>query len=110
MMEITEKNNFIKEFSIYLHKDQRQDNFYSLRTWSWTVLIPALSTQITLASSKIGPDFVPEFYHEKRARNVLKYLEYVGKCGPYNVQCEYPEIGRNIASIDLMIQQQKYFK
>ena len=84
-MEITEKNNFIKEFSIYLHKDQRQDNFYSLRTWSWTVLIPALSTQITLASSKIGPDFVPEFYHEKRARNVLKYLEYVGKCGPYNV-------------------------
>ena len=36
--EITKKNNFLRELSRYLHKDQRQDNFYSLRTWKWTVL------------------------------------------------------------------------
>ena len=110
-MEITEKNNFIREFSRYLHKDQRQDNFYSSRTWSCKVLIPDLQIiQIILASSKIGRVFVPKFYHGKRARNVLKHLECVGEYGPDNVQCEYPEIGRNITSIDLMIQQQKYFK
>ena len=31
-MGITEKNNFLREFSRYLHKDQRQDNFYSSGT------------------------------------------------------------------------------
>ena len=42
-MGITEKKkNFLREFSRHLHKDQRQDNFYSLRTWKWTVLYPAI--------------------------------------------------------------------
>ena len=44
-MGITEKKkNFLREFSRHLHKDQRQDNFYSLRTWKWTVLYPAISS------------------------------------------------------------------
>ena len=72
---ITEKNNFLRQFSRYHHKNQgAEDNFYSLRTWSWTFLLPALSTQIVLFSSKIGRVFVPKFHHEKRARNFLKYL------------------------------------
>ena len=74
-MRITEKNNFLRQFSRYHHKNQgAEDNFYSLRTWSWTFLLPALSTQIVLFRSKIGRVFVPKFHHEKRARNFLKYL------------------------------------
>ena len=38
--------------------------------------------------------FLYRFFHEKRARNFLKHLEYVGERGPDNVRCEYPEIGR----------------
>ena len=38
--------------------------------------------------------FVPNCFHEKRPRNFLKHLEYVGEYGPDNVRCEYPEIGR----------------
>ena len=34
------------------------------------------------------------FFHEKRARNFLKRLDYVGEYGPDNVRCEYPETGR----------------
>ena len=94
-MGITEKKpKFPREFSRYLHKDQRQDNFYSLQTWKWTVLIPALSTQMVLLSSKIGRVFVTKFYHEKRARNFLKYLAYVGEHGPDNTRCQYREIER----------------
>ena len=53
---ITEKKkkNFLRQFSRYYHKTQEaEDNFYSSQTWSWTVLFPALSTQIVLFSSKI---------------------------------------------------------
>ena len=45
-MEITEKNNFLREFSGYLHKTERQNNFYSLQRRNWAVLYPALSTQL----------------------------------------------------------------
>ena len=38
--------------------------------------------------------FVLKFYHEKRARNFLKHLGYVGEHGPDKTRCEYPEIGR----------------
>ena len=34
------------------------------------------------------------FFKEKRARNFLKHLEYVGEYGPDDVRYEYPEIGR----------------
>ena len=93
-MGITEKNNFLREFSRYLHKDQRQDNFYSLRTWKCTVLYPAISSQLFFIYSKGRSVFVPKCFHEKRPRNFLKHLEYVGEYGPDNVRCEYPEIGR----------------
>ena len=44
--------------------------------------------------NKAGRVFVPKFFHEKRARNFLKHLEFIGEYGPDNVRCEYPEIGR----------------
>ena len=82
-----------REISRYHHKNQNtQDNFYSLRTWQWTLLIPALSMELILVSIKIGCAFVPKFYLEKRARNFHKHLQYVGEYGPDNVRCEYPEI------------------
>ena len=93
-MWITEKNSFLREFSRYFHKDQRQDNFYSLRTWKWTVLYPAISSQLLFFGNKAGFVFVPKFFHEKRARNFLKHLEFIGEYGSDNVRCEYPEIGR----------------
>ena len=78
---ITEKkSNFLRQFCRCHHKTQgAEDNFYSLQTWSWTVLFPALSTQIVLFSSKIRRVFVLKFYYEKRARNFLKHLVYIGK-------------------------------
>ena len=36
-MGITRKNNFFREFSRYLHKTERQDNFYSLQRGKSTV-------------------------------------------------------------------------
>ena len=38
-MGITGKNNFFREFSRYLHKTERQDNFYSLQRGKSTVPI-----------------------------------------------------------------------
>ena len=73
-MGIIEKNNFLKY---------------------WTVLYPALSTQlIFFFDNKVRRIFVPNFFHDKRAENFLKYLEYVGEYGPDNVRCEYLEVGR----------------
>ena len=46
-----------------------------------------------LISSKVGCVFALKFYHEKRARNFLKHVTYVGD-GPDNTTCEYTEIGR----------------
>ena len=91
---MTEKKNFIREFSRYLHKTQRQDNFYSILVGHWTVLYPALSTQLILLTSKVGRVFVLISFHHKRARNFLIHLEYVGEYGPDNVRYKYPEIGR----------------
>ena len=71
-----------------------EDNFYSLSTRKWAGLIPALSAQIALITSKVWHVFVPKFCHEKRARNVLKHLVYVGEHTPDNTQCKYKEIDR----------------
>ena len=88
------KNNFLRQFSRYHHKNQgAEDNFHSWPIWSWTVLLPSLSTQIILFSNKIRRVFVPKFYYEKRARNFLKHLVYVGEHGPNKTRCEYPEGG-----------------
>ena len=87
-MGMTEKKNFIREFSRYLHKTQRQDNFCSILVGHWTVLYPPLSTQLILLTSKVGRVFVLIFFHHKRARNFLKHLEYVGEYGPDNVRYE----------------------
>ena len=54
----------------------------------------ALRTQIVLFSSKIGRAFVPKFFNEKRERNFLKHLLYIGEHGPDKTRCEYPEVGR----------------
>ena len=93
-MGMTEKNKFIREFSRNLHETQRQDNFHSTLIGHWTVLYLALSTQLLLLTSKVGRVFVPKFFHDKRARNFIKHLEYIGEYGPDNVRCEYQEIGR----------------
>ena len=92
---ITKKNNFFRQFSRYYHKNQgAEDNFCSLRTWSWPVLLSALRTQIVLFSSKIGRAFVQKFFNKKRERNFLKHLLYIGEHGPDKTRCEYPEVGR----------------
>ena len=44
-MGITEKNNFLREFSRYLHKTERH-NFYSLQSGNWTFLDSALSRKL----------------------------------------------------------------
>ena len=44
-MGLTEKNNFLREYSRYNHKNEKtKGNFCSKRTWKWTVLIAALSS------------------------------------------------------------------
>ena len=44
-MGITEKNNFLREFSRYLQKNERH-NFYSLQSGNWTFLYSALSRKL----------------------------------------------------------------
>ena len=70
------------------------DDFYSIKRTGWTILYPALSTQITFFDNNAGIIFVQKFYLEKRTKNFLKYLSYIGEYGPDNVRCEFPEIGR----------------
>lgn len=94
---ITEKNNSLREFSTCKHKSDKNrnlDDFYSIKTTGWTILYPALSTQITFFDNKAGIVFVQKFYLEKRTKNFLKYLSYIGEYGPDNVRCEFPETGR----------------
>ena len=74
-MGITEKSNFLREFNRYLHKTERQDNFYILQRGSWIVLYPTLTTQLIFFGNKVMRVLVTEFFHHKRARNFLKYLE-----------------------------------
>ena len=88
-MGITEKKK-----KTFLEKDEREDSFYSLPKKGWTVLYPALTTKLIFFGNKVGGVFVTKFFHDKRARNFLKYLEYVEEYGPDNVRYEYPEIGR----------------
>ena len=47
-MGITQKNNFLRESSRYLQKTERQNKFYNSQKGNWTVLYPALSTQLIL--------------------------------------------------------------
>ena len=37
---------------------------------------------------------MPKFFNEKRERNFLKHLLYIGEHGPDKTRCEYPEVGR----------------
>ena len=69
-------------------------DFYSIKRTGYTVLYPALSTQIKFFDNKAGLIFVPKFYHERRTKNFLEYLLYVGKYGPDNAPSEFPENGR----------------
>ena len=45
-------------------------------------------------NNKFRAVFVPKFFHDNRAENFLKYLEYVEEYGTDNVRGEYPETGR----------------
>ena len=62
LQQILQKKMKLK-MSEYHHKNQNtQDNFYSLQTWQWKVLIPALSMEIILVSIKIGCALVPKIF------------------------------------------------
>ena len=37
---------------------------------------------------------MPKFYHNKKDKNFLKLLSYIGEYGPDNSRYEFPEIGR----------------
>ena len=93
-MGMTEKSNFIWEFIRYLHKTQRQDNFYSILIGHWIVLYPTLNMQLISLTSKVGRVFLPKFFHDKKVKDFLKHLEYAGEYRTDNVWCEYPEIWR----------------
>ena len=87
-MGITEKNNFLREFSRYLQKNERH-NFYSLQSGNWTFLYSALSRKLIFFffffGNKVGHVFVPTFFHDKKAEYFLRYVEYVGEFGQDNV-------------------------
>ena len=84
-MGMTEKSNFIREFIRYLHKTQRQDNFYSILIGHWIVLYPTLNMQLILLTSKVGRVFLPKFFHDKKVKDFLKHLEYAGEYRTDNV-------------------------
>ena len=71
-MGITEKYNFLRESSGYLHKIEREDNFYCYQRGNWTVVYPALSTQLIYFRNNVGCIFEPTFFHDIKARNFLK--------------------------------------
>ena len=73
-MGITEKNNFLREFSRQLHKTERQDSFYSLQSGNWTVLYPALSTQLIFLIIKFGVFLYQYFFTVKGQKVFLNIL------------------------------------
>ena len=96
---INEKNLLLRMISGYLHNLPRQGNFYCCQIQYCTVLNVGsglISSQILFYENKVGCVFVPEFYHDKRDTNFLKFLSYVGEYGPDNSCCEFPQIGRKL--------------
>ena len=93
-MGINEKKINFRTFSQYLHKMPRQDNLYCFKPNQWTVLHPALTTEIIFFENKVGHIFIPKFYHDKKDTSFLKLLSYVEEHGLDNSLCEFPEIGR----------------
>ena len=64
-MSLPGKNAFLRLFTNYKHKNANTNGaFNRFATYSWTTLIPALSSQIILVTNKVGLVFVPIFHHE----------------------------------------------
>ena len=70
---INEKKIYLRTFSQYLHKNPRQDDFYCFKTNQWTVLYPALTTQIIFFENKVG-----EFLYQNSItiKKILIFLNY----------------------------------
>ena len=75
---LNEEIFLLRTVSGYLHNSPRQDNFYCFEIQQWTVLYPALSTQIIFFENKVGRISVPKSYYDKKGTNFFKFLSCVG--------------------------------
>ena len=55
------------------------DEFYSGINKSFVVLSHALSNTVLRFTDRIQRLFVPKFYHDRKDKNVLKDLKYIGE-------------------------------
>ena len=74
------------------------DEFYSGINKSFVVLSHALSNTVLRFTDRIQRLFVPKFYHDRKDKNVLKDLIYIGEKKEIDEKCffEVPLLGRKL--------------
>ena len=79
-MSPTEKNQYLQNYSQYVHRStDNLDVFYSNFNKTRTILFHALESRLVYFGHKIERLFVPKFYHDRKNKNFLKNLQYIGE-------------------------------
>ena len=74
-----EKNTFLRLLAEYFHqKSTENDGFYSYFNKDNVVLYHALSNVMLYYHREIQRLFVSKFYHERKSKNFLKALKFIG--------------------------------
>ena len=113
-MGITEKNNFLREFSRYLQKNERH-NFYSLQSGNWTFLYSALSRKLIFffffLVIKSGMFLYQNFSTIKRQNIFLDMLNMLENLGKIMFDVNIQKLKENITSIknQLAVHQLNHF-
>ena len=80
IMSLHEKNTFLRLLTKYFHQNSTEnDDFYSYFNKDNTVLYHALMSVMVYYNRKIQRLFVPKFYHERKSKNFLKTLKFIGE-------------------------------
>ena len=80
-----EKTGYLQRLTLYLHKGVKPTNSYKLSVFfsfiinlPATILIYISSQSIVRYTDRIKRLFVTKFYHDRKNRNFLKGLDYMG--------------------------------
>ena len=80
VMTSHEKNTFLRVLTKYFHQLSSEENiFYSYFNKDKTVLYHALNDIMVYYNRQIQRLFVLKFYHERKSKNFLKTLKFIGE-------------------------------
>ena len=106
------KNNFLREFSRYLHKTERH-NFYSLQSGNWTFLDSALSRKLIFFFFVTKSDvFLYQNFSTIKGQNIfLNMLNMLENSGQIMFDVNIQKLKENITSIknQLAVHQLNHF-